>query len=84
MNINKAKNIFHHLFLKILTSVKCNYLCSHLQVRLDEVNRIVTLFFNFSHICASGSSVPLDTRSSPSTGFNPMTNFSGTRLMELH
>ncbi len=30
-------------------------------VRLGEANRIVTLFFYFSHICASGSSAPLGT-----------------------
>ncbi len=51
MNINKAKNI-HHKFLFQDTCIKCNYLYSHLQVRLGETNRIVTLFFLlFSYMC---------------------------------
>ncbi len=83
MNINKVKNI-HHKFLFQHTCVKCNYLWSHLQVRLDGANGVVTLFFYFSHIWSSGSPMPLGTLLSPSIGFNPMTNFSSTRSMEFH
>ncbi len=49
-----------------------------------EANGVVTLFFYFFHVCASGSSVLLGILPSPSTGFNVMTNFSDTRLMEFH
>ncbi len=52
-----------NFFFKILTR-KCNYLCSHLKVRLGEANRIITLFFYFFHIYVSGHSTqpihPLD------------------------
>ncbi len=68
--------LIHHKFLfEILTCVKCNYLYSHLQVRLGDANRIVTLFFYFSHICAFDSSAPLGTLPSLSIEFNLMTNF---------
>ncbi len=50
MNINMTKNIHHNFFFKILTCVKYNYLCFHLRVWLGEANRIVTLFFYFSHM----------------------------------
>ncbi len=83
MNIRWKFFIVNFLF-KIFTCVKCNYLWSHLQVRLDVANGIVTLFFYFSHIWASGSSVPLSTLPSSSIWFNLMTNFSGTRLLEFH
>ncbi len=73
MNINKTKNI-HHKFLFQDTY----YLWSHFQVRLDEVSGVVTLFFYFSCVYACGRTVPLGTLSSPSIGFNLMTNFSGT------
>ncbi len=78
MNINKVKIFIINFFLKILTRVKCNYLCSRLQVRLYEANSIAILFFYFFHIRASGSSVPLGTLPSSSIVFNLMTNFSGT------
>ncbi len=83
MNINKVKNIHHDVLFQD-TCLKCNYLCSHLQVRLGEANRIVTLLFYFSHIYTFGSSASLGTLSSPSIGFNLITNFSGTRSMEIH
>ncbi len=76
-----------NFFFKILTRVECNYLCSHLHIRLDKANRILTLFSYFFYICASGSSAPLGTFPSSSIGFNLMTNltyFPGTRSMEFH
>ncbi len=72
-----------NFFFKRLSRVKCNYLCSYLQVQLGEADRTVTLFFLFSHVCASGSSAPLGTLPSPSIGFN-LTNFLGTRPMGFH
>ncbi len=57
---------------------------SHLQVRLDEANGVVTLFFCFSYIHASSSSVPQGTLLSLSIGFNLITNFSGTRPLKFH
>ncbi len=60
ISIRRKIFIINFLF-KILTRVKWNYLCSHLQIRLGEANRIVTLFFYFSHICVSGSSALLVT-----------------------
>ncbi len=84
-----TKNI-HHKFRFQNTRDKCNYLCSHLQVWLGEANRIVTLFFYFSHICASGSCAPLSTLPSPSDLIWWLTfqvinldNFSGIRSMKF-
>ncbi len=47
-------------------------------------NGVITLFFYFFHIRTSGSSVPVSTLPSPSTGFNLVTSFLGTRLVEFH
>ncbi len=71
----------NYWFLTTLTCIKYNYLCSHLQVKLSEANRIVMLFFYFSHMCASGSSASLGTLPSPFIGFDLMINFSGTRAI---
>ncbi len=80
----RQKTFIINFFFKILNHIKCNYLCSHFQVRLAEANRIVTLFFCFSPICAPGSSVSLGTVPSPYIRFNLMTNFPSTRSMEFH
>ncbi len=75
-----------NFFFKILTRVKYNYVCSHLLVRLGEADKIITLFFYFSHIhmCLWQLSASVHSAQALSIGLNLMNNFSGTGSMEFH